>query len=78
MSAFWATAILWRRFLEAQNEKLERRYRLEAEGFDIEKVIKRAAEISGLTAEQIRTAGKGAVRVQARRLACYWRSGNWA
>jgi len=58
--------------LEAQNEKLERRYRLEAEGFDIEKVIKRAAEISGLTAEQIRTAGKEPWRVQARRLACYW------
>jgi REP-associated tyrosine transposase len=58
--------------LEAQSEKLERRYRLEAEGFDIEKVIKRAAEISGLTAEQIRTAGKEPRRVQARSLACYW------
>jgi hypothetical protein len=33
--------------LEAQNEKLERHYRLESEGFDIEKVIKRAAYISG-------------------------------
>lgn len=40
------------------NENLERRNRLEAEGFDIEKVIKRAAEIRGLTAEQIQTADK--------------------
>lgn len=58
--------------LEAQNEKLNRGYRLEAEGFDIEKVITRAAEISGLPPEQIRAAGKQPRRVQARNLACYW------
>lgn len=58
--------------LEAQNEKLERRYRLQTEGFDIDKVIQRAAEISGLAAEQIRTAGKQPQRVRARSLACYW------
>ncbi len=58
--------------LAAQNEKLERRYRFEAEGFNIEKVIKRAAEITGLAAEQIRTAGKEPRRVQARSLVCYW------
>ena len=52
---------------------MERRYRLEAEGFDIEKVIERAAEISGFTAEQIRTAGKELRGVQARSLACYLR-----
>jgi chromosomal replication initiation ATPase DnaA len=52
---------------------LERRYRFETDGFDIEKVIERAAEISGLTAEQIRTAGKELRRVQARSLACYLR-----
>jgi hypothetical protein len=39
--------------LTPQNEKLERRYRL-----DIEKAQKLAAEISGLTTEQIRTASK--------------------
>jgi REP element-mobilizing transposase RayT len=58
--------------LEAQNEKLDRRHRLEAEGFDIEKIIKRVAEISGLATEQIRTSGKEPWRVQARSLACYW------
>ena len=52
---------------------MERRYRFETEGFDIEKVIERAADISGLTAEQIRTAGKEPGRVQARSLACYLR-----
>ena len=55
-----------------EQAELERRCRLEAEGFDIEKVIERAAEIRGLTAEQIRTAGKEPWRVQARSLACYW------
>ena len=58
--------------LEAQNEKLERRYRLESGGVDIEKAIKRAADISGLTAAQIRTPGKEPWRVQARSLVCYW------
>ena len=57
------------KILEAHSEKLERRYRLEAEGFDIEKVIKRSAEISGLNAEQIRTPGKEPRRVQVRSLA---------
>jgi hypothetical protein len=55
---------------EREQAELERRYRLETEGFDIEKVIERAADISGLTAEQIRTAGKEPGRVQARSLAC--------
>jgi hypothetical protein len=58
--------------LEAQNESLERRYRLKAKGFDIEKVIQRTAEISGMDAEQIRTPCKEPLRVQARSLACYW------
>ena len=58
--------------LEAQNERLERRYRLEAEGFDIQKVIARAAEVSGLHADQIRTPGKAPLRVHARSLTCYW------
>lgn len=58
--------------LEAQNESLERRYRLQANGFDIEKVIQRTAEIIGLDAGQIRTPCKEPLRVQGRSLACYW------
>lgn len=58
--------------LESQNERLERRYRLEAEGVDIETVMKRAAEVCGLTGEQIRNTGKEPWRVRARSLACYW------
>jgi REP element-mobilizing transposase RayT len=58
--------------LGAQNERLERRYRLEAEGVDIEKVIRRAAEVSGVPTETIRRPGKEPLRVQARSLVCYW------
>ncbi len=58
--------------LEAQHESLERRYRLKAKGFDIEKVIQRTAEIIGLDAGQIRTPCKEPLRVQARSLVCYW------
>lgn len=57
--------------LEAQNDKLDCGYRLAAEGFDIEIIIKQAAEISGLSPEQIQAAGKQPRRVQARSLACY-------
>lgn len=35
-------------------------------------MIKRAAEISGLAPELIRTPGKEPLRVQARSLVCYW------
>jgi chromosomal replication initiation ATPase DnaA len=57
--------------LEAQREKLERRYRLRAQGTDLSKLIERVAEVSGLDAEQIRLPSKQPHRVRARSVVCY-------
>jgi putative transposase len=57
--------------LEAQREKLERRYRLKAKGIDLSKLIERVAEVSGLDAAQIRNPGKQPERVRARSMVCY-------
>jgi hypothetical protein len=52
---------------EMQNESLERRYRLAAQGFDMAKVIKLAAEIRGLDA------GRSALPAKSR---CGFRPGD--
>jgi putative transposase len=57
--------------LEAQREKLERRYRLKAKGIDLSKLIERVAEVSGMDAEQIRNPGKEPERVRTRSMVCY-------
>jgi chromosomal replication initiation ATPase DnaA len=57
--------------LEAQREKLERRYRLKAKGIDLPELIQRVAEASGMDAEQIRNPGKQPERVRARSVVCY-------
>ena len=57
--------------LEAQREKLERRYRLRAKGTDLSKLIERVAEASGMEAEQIRQPCKQPDRVRARSVVCY-------
>ena len=58
--------------LEEQNERLERRCRLRAQGLDFDYVVQRAAQIFGLKPEQIIKAGKQRTRVTARRVVCYW------
>jgi len=58
--------------LKASEEELERRYRLKAVGFDLERLAQRVAEIFGIEAEEIRGAGKYARMVPARSVFCYW------
>lgn len=58
--------------LEEQNERLQRRYRLQAEGVDFGKILERVAEIFDLKPDQIIKAGKQRQLVKARRVACYW------
>jgi putative transposase len=57
--------------LEAQREKLERRYQLKVKGIDLSKLIERVAETCGMDANQIRNPGKQPERVQARSMVCY-------
>jgi putative transposase len=58
--------------LEDQNERLERRYRLQMYGLDVDKVADQVAEIFNLKPEAVLTSGKQPQRVKARSLLCYW------
>ena len=53
-------------------EKRERQYQLEADGFTIDQVAQRVAAILGVKFEQIWEKGKYPQTVKARSLLCYW------
>jgi chromosomal replication initiation ATPase DnaA len=58
--------------LEAAEEDLIRRYRLQAEGYDFEKVLDRVARLCDLKPSEILLPSKQPERIRARSLLCYW------
>jgi len=58
--------------LEAEDEKMERRYRLKAQGYDLDKLIRRVAELCDIEPRDLMAPGKQPQRVRARSLLCYW------
>jgi len=58
--------------LKASEEVMERRYRLRAEGLDLEGIIGRVGEMFGMRAEEIKTGGKSPKGVAARSVVSYW------
>ena len=58
--------------LKASEEKIQRRYELRAEGFDLEKILKRAAELLEVSQEEIKGGGRYSRIVEARSLVSYW------
>jgi putative transposase len=58
--------------LRAANESLQRRYRLQAMGVDVDKIAQRVATLMGLPVEAVWAAGKHRNTVAARSLLCYW------
>ena len=58
--------------LDDAKERLEERYRLQAQGYDLEKVTIRVSSELGIDPEQVWTAGKNPITVKARSLMCYW------
>ena len=58
--------------LEEQNERLARRYHLQAQGIDFGKVVGQVAKIFGLKPQQVVGSGKQPQQVKARSLLCYW------
>jgi len=58
--------------LSEANEGYERKYRLKASGFDVEKVAQRVAQILSIEPFQVWESGKQPKIVQARSLLCYW------
>ena len=58
--------------LEESEERLERRYELEAQGVNLDDVARRAAFLFGIESNEIYTRGKQPSLVRARSLFCYW------
>ncbi|MCP4010214.1 MAG: hypothetical protein GY726_11965 [Proteobacteria bacterium] len=58
--------------LDEAKERLEERYRLQAQGYDLEKVTIRVSSELGIDPEQVWAAGKHRITVKARSLMCYW------
>jgi len=58
--------------LEEQNERLEQRYRLQMQGYDVDKVVDRVAKLFELKPEEVLSSSKQPQRVKARSLLCYW------
>jgi len=58
--------------LSEQEEKLNHRYWLREKGYDIEKVVKRVAEVLEIDVDEIWKPGNQPLRVRARSLTCFW------
>lgn len=58
--------------LSHANEKMERRYRLHAEGINFQTVIKRVASLTGIEPDEILSGDRDRRTVAARSLLCYW------
>lgn len=58
--------------LKAASEQMERRYCLQSKGFTLDTVIEKVGKIFGMSSEEICTAGKQPLRVQARSIVVYW------
>jgi len=58
--------------LEKAEERLKEKYRLTAKGYNLDKLVKRVAEITQLTPNQITDGIREARRTKARSILCYW------
>jgi len=58
--------------LEKAEERFKEGYRLRARGYNLDKVIKRVAEITQVTPDEILDSLRDAKRIKARSILCYW------
>jgi putative transposase len=58
--------------LAKAEERFKDKYRLKAEGYDLDKLIDRVAQITQLTTEQILDTARDVKRTEARSILCYW------
>jgi len=58
--------------LKASEERLRRTYQLKAEGYDLERLTQRVAEVFEIDPEYLWSKGKYPRLVEARSLFCYW------
>jgi len=58
--------------LSEANEQFERKYRLAADGFSLEGVAARVAELLAMSSEEVLDMARDYLSVQACSLLCYW------
>ncbi len=58
--------------LEKAEEKFKEKYWLQARGYNLDKLIRRVAEITQLTPDDILDSLRDAKRTEARSILCYW------
>ncbi|MDA8139289.1 MAG: transposase [Desulfobacteraceae bacterium] len=58
--------------LKQADERLQNRYRMVAEGYDITKLCKRISEITNISPRQLLDGQRDRLRTQARSILCYW------
>ena len=61
-----------KKVLAEQNELFERCYRLKAQGYDVDRLVKKVAQLFDIEQDQIWKPGNRPQRVKARSLVCYW------
>lgn len=61
-----------KKVLAATNESFERRYQLKAKGYDLDRVVSKAAHVFEVEPGQICSSGKQPLRTKARSVVCYW------
>jgi putative transposase len=58
--------------LSQVDEELQQKYRMQAQGYDLQKLLQRVAKIMDMSSEAIMDPGKNRKGVQARSILCYW------
>ena len=58
--------------LALANEKRERRWQFKTEGIDFDSILKKVAEVTGVSSDMILMGDRGRRTVNARSLLCYW------
>ena len=58
--------------LTEAEENIDRKYRLQAEGYDLSMVVDRVADLLGLSRDEVLSPGKYKNVVEARSVVCYW------
>ena len=58
--------------LNEQNERMDQRFRIREQGYDIEKIIERVSDLFSLSKQDILNPSRQRQRVMARSVLCYW------
>jgi len=58
--------------LKESDEQLERQYKIRTQGYDLNKIAGRVADVLGIEIRRVFAAGKNRQTVRARSLLCYW------